>query len=485
MRKERSYKINMTFLTTLVIVAFICGVTGQLIARESVSNAFFRTLMMFGLGYFWDPPNVLVDIARFVAAIFTFSAILTIVLSAFQILLDRIRGSQKGSAFVYGDNESVKDFLEDNKKAIHGINGFVDADNYILLDDEETNLIFCMDHREELKGKKVFMQTENLPGVLLHSGNLRAFSPEELAGRKLWERFDLIQKAYDENGKPNKLNVSLVGWGKLGEQILFFGLIANSFADVTYHIFGDSHIFEKLHEDHLDDLHIKAYDTDWYDHIDVIKQSDMIIIAEQENQIKLITDIFLVSAELRVVVCAAFRGDLTNKKLLLQNRAGTIPEENLTFFNWKKASRSLEALRKEEKLLSADLDNQNYRQKGLRKRIQQDWGKLDTFKRYAYLNLLDLHQVYEKLKAAWGDIVTEEELMRIIHNRILHYYWFNNWNYSPLPDPEHPDKGENETKRLQRMLKPLEELSDAERELELQIVKDVLASFDEENDTGS
>lgn len=238
--------------------------------------------------------------------------------------------------------------------------------------------------------------------------------------------------------------------------------------------------FEKLHEDHLEDLQIKAYETDWYDHIDVIKQSDLIIIAEQENQIHLITNLFLVSAELRVVVCAAFRGDLANKKLLLQNRAGTIPEENLTFFNWRKASQSLEALKKEERLLSADLDKEKSTQKGLRKKIQQDWATLGAFKRYAYLNFLDLYQVYEKLKAVWGDIITEEELLRIIHNRVLHYYWFNNWNYSPLPDPEHPEKSENETKRLQRMLKPLEELSDEEKELELGLVKDVLASFNEE-----
>ena len=480
MRKEKTHKIYMTVLTILLIVAFVLGVIGQLIAHESISNSIFRTLMMFSLGHFWDPANILVDIARYLAAIFTFSAILTVVLSAFQILLDRIRATRKGSTFVYGDNESVKEFLETNRKAIHGINGFVEADNYILLDEEETNLIFCMDHREELKGKRVYMQTENLPGVIFQSENLRAFSPEELAGRKLWERFDLIGQAYDENGKPRKLNVSLVGWGKLGEQILFFGLIANSFADVTYHIFGDSHIFEKLHEDHLEDLQIKAYETDWYDHIDVIKQSDLIIIAEQENQIHLITNLFLVSAELRVVVCAAFRGDLANKKLLLQNRAGTIPEENLTFYNWKKASQSLEALKKEERLLSADLDKEKSTQKGLRKKIQQDWATLGAFKRYAYLNFLDLYQVYEKLKAVWGDIITEEELLRIIHNRVLHYYWFNNWNYSPLPDPEHPEKSENETKRLQRMLKPLEELSDEEKELELGLVKDVLASFNEE-----
>ena len=477
MRKEKAHRTHMTILTILMIVAFILGVTGQLIAHESISNSVFRTLMMFSLGHFWDPPNILVDIARYLAAIFTFSAILTIVFSAFQILLDRIRGTRKGSTFVYGDNESAKDYLETDKKAIHGINGFVEADNYILLDDEETNLIFCMDHREELKGKRVYLQTDNLPGVIFESENLRAFSPEELAGRKLWERFDLIDQAYDENGKPRKLNVSLVGWGKLGEQILFFGLIANTFADVTYHIFGDSHVFEKLHEDHLDDLHIKAYETDWYDHIDVIKRSDLIIIAEQENQIHLITNLFLVSAELRIVVCAAFRGDLTNKKLLLQNRAGTIPEENLTFYNWKKASLSLEALKKEERLLSADLDKENCKQKELRKKIQQDWTTLDAFKRYAYLNFLDLFEVYEKLKAVWGDIVTEEDLLRIIHNRILNYYWFNNWNYSSLPDPEHPEKYENETKRLQKLLKPLEELSDQEREMELRLAKDVLASY--------
>lgn len=79
--------------------------------------------------------------------------------------------------------------------------------------------------------------------------------------------------------------------------------------------------------DHLEDLGIQAYETDWYDHIDVIKKSDMIIIAEQENQIQLINSLFMVSSELRVVVCAAFRGDEANKKLLLQNRAGTIPAQ--------------------------------------------------------------------------------------------------------------------------------------------------------------
>lgn len=468
----------MIVMYCVLFVALLCGIIGLRMAGETPSDAIYRTMMMFTMGFFWDPANILVNIARYLAAFFTFSAILTIVFSAFQLFLDRIRGYKKNSTYVYGDNESAKAYLENNKNAIHGVHGFVEADNYILLDDEEKNLLFCMEHREELKGKRVFMQTENLPGVLYRGGNLRAFSPEELAGRKLWEYYDLIDQAYDENGKPRKLNICLIGWGKLAEQIIFFGLMANSFADVTYHIFGDSHVFEKLHEEHLADLQIQPYETDWYDHIDVIKKSDMIIIAEQENQIHLISSLFLISAELRVVVCAAFRGDLANKRVLLQNRAGTIPEDNLTFFNWRKAARSLEALKKEEKLLSANLSEERVSQKKLRKRIQQDWSELDAFKRYAYLNLLDLHQVYDRLRAVWGDIVTEDELLRILHTRILHYYWFHNWQYSELPDPEHPEREENKTKRLNRMLRPLEELTEEERNLELRIVRDALESVE-------
>ena len=195
MRKEKTHKIYLFILNCLLIIALLCGIVGQLIAKEPVSNAIFRTLMMFVLGFFWDPPNILVDIARYLAALFTFSAIITVVFSAFQILMDRIRGSKKGSTFVYGDNENTKVFLENNKKAFHGINGFVEADNYVLLDDEEKNLIFLMDHREELQGKHIFMQTENLPGVLFRNGNLRAFSPEELAGRRFWERYHLLEQA--------------------------------------------------------------------------------------------------------------------------------------------------------------------------------------------------------------------------------------------------------------------------------------------------
>lgn len=480
MRNVKAQRRYMIILDIVLIIALICGIVGLLIAGETIIDSIFHTLMMFTLAYFWEPANVLVNIARYLAAFFTFSAIVALVFSAFQILLDRIRGMKKNSTYIYGDNEIAKEYLAKNKKAIHGIHGFVEADNYILLDTEEKNLIFCMEHRDDLKGKRVFMKTENLPGVLYRDKNLRSFSPEELAGRKLWDYYDLIDKAYDENGNPRKLTVSLIGWGKLGEQILFYGLMANSFADVTYHIFGDSHVFEMLHADHLEDLGIQAYETDWYDHIDVIKKSDMIIIAEQKNQIQLINSLFMVSSELRVVVCAAFRGDEANKKLLLQNRAGTIPAENLTFYNWTKASRSLEALKKEERLLNADLDKEDFTQKKLRRRIQQEWASMDTFRRYAYLNLLDLHQVYDKMRKVWGDRVTKEELLRLVHNRVLHYYWYHNWNYSPLPDPDHPEKELNEVKRLTRRLRPLEELSEEEKDKEYRIVQDVLDSFKEE-----
>ena len=105
---------------------------------------------------------------------------------------------------------------------------------------------------------------------------------------------------------------------------------------------------------------------------------------------------------------------------------------------------------------------------------------MDTFRRYAYLNLLDLHQVYNRLKSVWGDRVTEKELLRLLHNRVLHYYWYHNWSYSPLPDPEHPEKDINEVKRLTRRLKPLEDLTEEEKETEYRIIQDVLDSFPEE-----
>ena len=136
----------------------------------------------------------------------------------------------------------------------------------------------------------------------------------------------------------------------------------------------------------------------------------------------------------------------------------------------------------EERLLNANIDEEKFTQKRLRKKIQNDWATLDTFKRYSYLNLLDLYQVYNKLQETWGDVVTEDELLRILHNRVLHYYWFHNWTYSPLPDPEHPEKYENEKKRLTRRLRPLEELSGEEKDLELRIAHDVLDSIKEEEE---
>ena len=119
----------MLVLNSVLIIALICGITRLLIAGETIIDALFHTLMMFTLAYFWKPANILVNIARYLAAFFTFSAIITLVFSAFRILVDRIRGMKKDSTYIYGDNEIAKEYMEKNKKAIHGIHGFVDADN--------------------------------------------------------------------------------------------------------------------------------------------------------------------------------------------------------------------------------------------------------------------------------------------------------------------------------------------------------------------
>ena len=119
----------MLVLNSVLIIALICGITRLLIAGETIIDALFHTLMMFTLAYFWKPANILVNIARYLAALFTFSAIVTIVFSTFQILLDRFRGMKKDSTYIYGDNEIAKEYIESNKKAIHGIHDFVDADN--------------------------------------------------------------------------------------------------------------------------------------------------------------------------------------------------------------------------------------------------------------------------------------------------------------------------------------------------------------------
>ncbi len=458
-RNER----RLRFFNIVMVVSFLSGTVGQLIEGVSLIDSLYGSLVMFVLSYTSGPTNILINIGRFGAAFFTLNAVLAIVGTFFMIVGDRIKGQRKDSMYVYGDSNISEELMQTRKNVIDGRNGFVPASNYVLVGNEVDNLHFYVDHRDRLAERKVYLKTETLPGISLGHEHLRSFCLEELGAEEFWKKYSLVEKAFNEDGSPAHLSIAIIGFNKLGEEILSHGLRACAFTDVTWHIFGDTNRYRMLHAN-LDELDIHCYPEEWFNELDIVKNADMIIVTSQNHQLNIIYDFFLVAADWKVHICSSFGDSEEGKSIFLQHRSGSVPEENLIFFDWRKAGGNLERLRQQETAESIKKDN-------LKKLIADEWENLDTFRRYAYLSLLDFRDLKQKLVDTWGDKIDEDMIVRIMHRRMRNYYLINNWCYAEFPDPDDPSADENNTLRLHRGICPYDDLSPERKEREKEIVR--------------
>ena len=471
-KKTRLHRIRMITLNLLLASAIITGTIGHLIAGYTFSDSLFSTFLMFAVNYTLDPVNPLINIARYLAAFFTFGAVLTIINGAFRLMSDRLRGRRHGSIFVFGNNDASDEVVRQGSNTIDGKNGFIDAAIYILLGRERENLEFFSQYRRQISKKKVYMRTQTLPGIMVNNENLKSFCIEELAAQKFWTSHSLVDQAYDEDGNPQHLSVAIIGFDKLGEELLFYGLQENAFAYVDWHVFGDTHRFEMLHIN-LDKLHIHMHDDPWYDHADILEEAALIIVAEQEDQLKTMADLFLLSSSWKVVLFTNFPADDTAKSIFLNHRSGTVPKDNLILYDWYTEGGNLNMIMREANIINDEV-MQDEDSHFIHSLLRDGWDNMDTFKRYSYLYLLDLKLLYRRLEKVWGDKISEDEVLRILHTRLCNYYWYNNWQFLPDDEGEDPAIDEELSTRRHRSLRPLEELNEAQLGIEKAIVKDIM-----------
>ena len=468
LRRIRRLKI----LNGLLVFTIVTGMAGQLVAGVPFDESLYQTLLMFAVNYTVEPWNIACNIARYTGAIFTLSAIVSIVEGMFLILGDRLRGRGKDSVFVFGDSDASSAMMAQNKNVIDGTNGFVDAKSYVLLGSERENLDFIVRHRDRMEGKNVYFKTEVLPGLMVDNEHFMSFCLEELAAQAFWEKHALVERAYDENGNPAHLSVAVIGMGKLGEELVYYGVQELSFADVEWHLFGDTHRYQMLHRN-LDKLGIHAHEAEWYDHIDVLEGADMIILSHAEDQLRILSDLFTVRAGWKIHACVRDEFDEAAREMMLQHRSGTVPGENLIIFNWKQEGGRLEQQQK------AHFEEMVAKLQNVSEQVDEQQDEDDTFTRYAKRYLLGYVELEKRLAQAWPDKVNARERTRILHERMCRYYLLNNWTYSPEPVPDDPEAYECTADRTSRNLVAFDELPEEMQQLEIELVNTALAALNE------
>lgn len=471
--KLNSAKLGRAFL---LAVPLVLGVAGFVQAGEGPADALFLAISLYGMQVQDPTPNLLVELARWMAPLATAGGLLLAFASARQAVRNFIRGCRRDSVAVYGPQEEKAALLAQlGRRGIDGGDGFVRARRYILLNGEEENFAFYERNRRRLEGCPVYLQSRSLRAQDSAQPELRLFCPEETAARLFWKERHLYQ---DSVRWGHRLQVVFLGFGRLGEELLLWGLQDNVFDPgqrIEYHIFGGGAEFAALHRQlgSMEDA-VVFHDEPWYDQIALVEQAQAVVLLEQEGQLKLLRDLLLATARGDIDVFAA-----SGTGTALLSTGGRI-----RVFDWEQ-----EALRAEHILSDILFDRAkriNLRYACLyggapetEEAKEAEWRSLDGFTRYSNLSSADYHEIRLQMLAAMGQPADAarmtpdclELLSQLEHIRWCRYHYLNNWQYG---QPE--DGGRKDPKRrLHRDLVPYGALSEAEKEKDRENIRILLS----------
>lgn len=432
----------------ILLLPFILGVTGLLSSGMHVPDALFQSFEMYFLNYITTPPNILVEIARWLAPLATAGGILL----ALSELKNRVRNyilyRRGNSIAVYGPQPHRQELL--SKLAKGGIDaGDYDADtvvvraqDYLLLGEQRDTIKFYTENREKLSGHTVYMQAD-LPAQSVSDAKLRLFCPEETTARLYWKQRDIYQISAQNN---HKVKIIFVGFGTLGQQLLNYALLDNIFdpdQTIEYHIFGDSGRYSATHPE-LDKISdpVIFHTGQWYEDLCLLEEAKLVLVCEQIDQFNLVQNIL---SALTVPVIDVFAADGVTFDLLEgKDRLRFYPWQQLAWEPANIFSSTMFEQAMELNLHYAHLYN------GIIKTPENrdsEWAKLDGFTRYSNVSAADYHDIRLHMmeKLGWPEDAKElssrqlEFLAELEHIRWCRYHHLNNWRHGIPENGKHKD----------------------------------------------
>ena len=449
----------------LYILPVLLGVWGfHFLENEPFLDSVFNSILMYILCYTEHPANIFIELARWLAPAMTASWVLIVFNTLREKLIHFLMFYTGKSIAVYGPSEEKETLLQEIKSGgIDGKKHFIRANKYILLDDENKNFEFYNLNQKKMINCSVFMKCESIPSEAINESNLHLFCSEETSARLFWKEHFLYPLSLQNN---HQMEIVFLGFDKLGEELLLFGLQNNIFSptqNISYHIFGDGTRFQATHTE-LNSISdpICFYSEPWYGHLELLEKAEMVIILTQEKQTQLLRNLLFATTRRHFHVFAANTSVI---RLLAEN-------ERLHIFDWKNESQKLEYILNDTLFEHAKQINLRYAH--LYKQVpenkvsmEKEWQILDTFTRYSNVSAADYHEVRQKMLAFDGQSDSDILIPNILethaeleHIRWCRYHYLNNWKYGIPLGAKNKDK----TLRIHRDLVPYCKLTDDEKE---------------------
>lgn len=461
----------------LFLLPLTCGMVGlAVLAGEPFLDALYQCVGMYLMNYGDTPPNLWVEVARWTAPLATASWVVLAIGILRRALDSWLRYFRGDSVAVYGAGAAKGVLLEQlGHRGIDGGEEPVPARRYIFTGPEEESFAFCRDHRRELAGRQVYVQCRSLSAQSSTDPLLKLFCPEENAARLFWR-----QRGMEELSRQrgHRLRIVLLGFGKLGEELLLRGLQSNIFSPdqcIAYHIFGGEDRFAAVRRglSAMEDPVI-FHREPWYAQLQLLEEADLLLVLTQEGQAALLEELLLATTREEIDVFAG--GALANSPLAAQKR--------LRLFAWERAACDLGLILDDLLLTRAKAINLRYSHlyggvAETGENREAEWRKLDAFTRESNISAADYHEVRLTMLGAMGlpaeaeklPPETMELLAELEHIRWCRYHYLNNWTWG---QPEN-GRRKDPVRRLHVDLVPYGQLTEAEKEKDRENIRILLS----------
>lgn len=453
------------WVPVLSVLPFLLGAAGYALAGERLLDALYFSFSLYFVNLVSDSSNVLVEIARWTAALVTTAAVLYALKQVWTRLRWAVLCLGRDSVAVYCDGEERVCFPDKEHNVIYPGWEFRPGakSHIILLESDCESLAFYETNRDRLRGHPVYIGLRELDrGFMRDFPSVTFYDIDGAAARTLWKSLRLWRLGRE------RLAVVIWGSGHLGQNILDHGLLLNLFApdqEIAYHLVGDTVLYQISRGRFLSGNADKIFfhDLDSPSAWEAVQQADVVILAEEATAERI--QALCIACENGVVYYYAPKeadiGAYLKFPGLHSFGKGLYTDENIRG----------EALVRQAKAQNYDYAK-TYGHLAPGETADGAWKKLDGFTQWSNISSTDFQEVLPDILAA-RPALTMEALAELEHLRWCRFHTLNGWRYGI------PESGSRDMeKKLHKCLCPYEDLERKDKEKDRAVVRRVLSLED-------
>lgn len=451
----------------LSVLPFVLGAMGYTLAGERLLDALYYSFSLYFVNLVSDSSNVLVEIARWTAALVTTTAVMYALKRVWTRLSWTVLCLGRDSVAVYCDGEERVQFPDKGHCVIYPGREFRPSakSHIIMLKNDRDSLAFYGANQDRLRGHPVYIGLRELDkGFMQVVPGVTFYDIDGAAARTLWKTLRLWRLGQE------KLTVVIWGGGHLGQNVLDHGLLLNLFSPdqkIAYHLVGDTMLYQvsrkRFFPGNADT--VSFHDPDSPSAWEAVRRADVVILA-QEGPVERIQALRIACEDGLVYYYAPQEADVGRYLKfsgLHDFGKGLYTDENIRG----------EALIRQAKCQHYDyIRTHPPKDRALRETADEEWKLLDGFTQWSNISSADFQEVLPDILAARPSL-TEEALAKLEHLRWCRFHTLNGWQYGV---PEDPEASKDKKKKLHKCLCPYEKLEPADREKDRSVVRQALSN---------